>query len=162
LINICRSDRWPHASIWLLALELGFGLPACGRWGYDSSGISNRDGSVPAVDGATGDFSGGVVADADTPGTSPPDAALGTPDAAPGSYCFGPRFPDPNVDYDGDGIPCGQDPCIFDGPAAQGYPATVEPVGELTVSAADIAGTGRTYASVAPGASFTVEFDYLV
>ena len=41
------------------------------------------------------------------------------------------------ADYDGDGVPCAQDPCQFDGPAPPSLPGTVGPSTEITVSNAN-------------------------
>ena len=68
-------------------------------------------------------------------------------------------FPDDKADYDGDGVPCAQDPCQFDGPAPPSLPGTVGPYTEITVSNVKLNGGGNV-GVVAPGAMFSVQFDW--
>lgn len=107
----------------------------------DADGIRNADDNCIAV--ANTDQ---ADADGDTVG----DAC---------DACQAGGFTDDLADYDGDGIPCAADPCPFDGPTPTELPAVVGPVSEITVSGADVAGTGRAWAIVAPGETVTVQHD---
>lgn len=76
--------------------------------------------------------------------------------------CRAAGFTDDRADYDGDGIACGEDPCPFDGPSPTAPPDPAGPFTEITVTAADVAGTGRAWALVAPGESITITHDYAI
>ena len=75
--------------------------------------------------------------------------------------CKDPAFPDDGADDDGDGIPCAEDPCLFDGPQAQALPGSVGPYTEITNSGAKIYGGGN-FATVAPGADVALQYAWQV
>lgn len=108
----------------------------------DGDGIRNADDNCPGV--ANEDQLDG---DGDTVG----DAC---------DVCLAAGFSDDLADYDGDGIACAEDPCPFDGPTPTDPAAMVGPVSEIVVSGANVAGTGRAWAIVAPGANVSFSHDY--
>lgn len=121
-----------------------------GHSSIDPNGDDDLDGVVNAQDNCPGVANEGQEdADADAVG----DAC---------DVCQAVNFTDDRADYDGDGIVCGEDPCPFDGPSPTAPPSPAGPFAEITVTAIDVGGTGRTWAVVAPGESLTVTHDYSI
>ncbi len=122
----------------------GSGSGSSGDGDADGDGIPDGEDNCPGV--ANLDQ---VDADGDTVG----DAC---------DVCLAGGFTDDLADHDGDGLPCAEDPCPFDGPTPTEPAAMVGPVSEIVVTSADVAGTGRAFAIVSPGAAVSVTHEYAI
>lgn len=130
-----------------------------------ADGTASGDASGTVGDPDADDDQDGIRnADDNCPALSNPDQADGDGDTVGDAcdVCRAGGFTDDLADYDGDGIPCARDPCPFDGPTPTDPAAMVGPVSEITVSGANVAGTGRAWAIVAPGQTVTVEHGYAI
>jgi len=167
----------------------GNGVPdGCDECPQDAQGDSDGDGVCDGKDKCQG-FDDALEADGDgvpdgcdvcpqDPGNDlEDDGACDDVDNCPGVFnpdqqdgdgdghgdacdvCQHPGYSDDDADYDGDGIPCAQDPCLFDGPQPPGFPDLVGPIEEITISNAHIDG-GEASAVVPPGAIFTLTYHW--
>jgi len=75
--------------------------------------------------------------------------------------CKDPAFSDDKADYDGDGLACEVDPCLFDGPQPPGLPGSVGPLMEVTIADAKV-NDGGAFAAVGAGAAVKLQYTWKV
>lgn len=103
----------------------------------------------------------GLCGDVDNcPADANPDQTDSDNDGAgdPCDVCKG-NYGDDLADYDGDGLLCKDDLCLFDGPEPTPLPKMVGEFQEITLANASVNG-GPNYAVVGPGKQVSVAFNY--